>query len=109
MTVSGGKPTLWGEFLFEVLTACKEAGLHTAVQTVGNYPFSQIEALLPLVNQRMVDVKTADASKFEEYVGRDLESVFAHIERLTHEGCSVVARTPVIGGFNDTRSASQVL
>jgi pyruvate formate lyase activating enzyme len=43
VTISGGEPLMFPEYLVELLALCKQAGIHTAVDTSG---FAEKETLL---------------------------------------------------------------
>src|SRR6056297_2787153 len=46
VTISGGEPTLQLEFVYELLARCKEAGIHTAIDTSGYVVRGEFEKLL---------------------------------------------------------------
>ena len=47
VTFSGGECMLQIEFLTKILKACKENGIHTAVDTAGHVPFEFFERIIP--------------------------------------------------------------
>lgn len=57
VTFSGGEPLLQAEALARTLEECKRMGLHTAVDTAGNVPFSCFEAVLPYTDLFLYDIK----------------------------------------------------
>lgn len=57
VTFSGGECLLQVEALEELLRGCKDAGIHTAVDTAGNVPWSTIERVLPYVDLFLYDIK----------------------------------------------------
>ena len=50
VTLSGGEPLLQKDFAAEILRLCREAGIHTAVETTGLVPWETFEALEGLVD-----------------------------------------------------------
>ena len=47
VTFSGGECMLQIDFLTGILKACKENGIHTAVDTAGHVPYERFEQILP--------------------------------------------------------------
>ena len=50
VTLSGGECMLQIDFLLELLKACKEKGVHTAVDTAGHVPYEYFERILPFAD-----------------------------------------------------------
>jgi pyruvate formate lyase activating enzyme len=103
VTLSGGEPALQNDFARAILAACKEAGIHTAIQTAGNYPFALLESLLPHLDMVMYDIKGYSHGIFEWFVHGDRELIFDNLKRLatTFQG-TLAVRTPCVGSVNDT-------
>ncbi len=96
MTFSGGEPLWQREFLGEVLAGCREAGIHTAVDTCLAVAWPEIEAVRPLVDLFLVDLKhTHDPSVQPKLV-------IANTRRLADTGARVWLRIPLIPGWNDS-------
>lgn len=102
MTVSGGEPALQKEFLAALIIGAKERGIHTAVETAGNYPFCNIEPSLPYIDLVLFDVKAFSPEIYQRYIHGDREVILDTLSRLDAAGKRIIARTPVIGGVNDT-------
>jgi hypothetical protein len=62
VTFSGGESMLQIDFLEAALAACRENGLHTAVDTAGNVPYSYFERVLPYTDLFLFDLKHIDPS-----------------------------------------------
>lgn len=103
VTLSGGEPMLQPEFTKEILRRCKEEGLHTAVQTAGNVPFSHLSALAPYLDMIMYDIKGFAPSIYQWHIHGDRERIFENLRKLdeTFDG-TLAVRTPVVGSVNDT-------
>jgi pyruvate formate lyase activating enzyme len=105
VTFSGGEPVLQSEFAAELLAACKKHGLHTALQTAGNYPYERLEFLLPHLDLIMYDIKGYSPEIYQWFVKGDRERVFENLWRLNEEFPGALAvRTPCVGGVNDTEA-----
>ena len=102
ITLSGGEFLGQHEFAAELLKACKEYGLHTAVESTANAPWEKIEAVLPYIDLYLMDVKHMDSAKHKEYTGVSNELILENAKRIADSGVELIIRTPVIPGFNDT-------
>lgn len=104
VTLSGGEVLAQADFARDLLRACKEAGLHTAIETAGSLPYSEIEKLLPYLDLVLMDIKHMDARKHKEYTGVSNERILSNARTLAESGTPLIIRTPVIPGFNDSES-----
>ena len=103
VTLSGGEPVLQPEFSLEILVRCKAEGIHTAIETAGNIPWEDLEALLPFTDLIMMDLKHMDSGKHRDAVGVPNERLLANARRLvTQTNKPILFRIPVIPGVNDT-------
>lgn len=101
VTLSGGEPLQQSEFAAAILSGCRAAGLHTAVETNLSWPWDRIEALLPLIDLVLFDIKSLDPIRHREWTGASNERILENAARLAREPVPLVVRTPVIVGFND--------
>jgi len=99
VTLSGGEPLLQPDFCAALAGRCREAGVHLIVDTAGDVPFASFEQLLGVTDCFYFDVKTHETGYGA--IGGDGKRVYDNLKRLTGL-CRVVARIPVIPGFNDT-------
>lgn len=101
VTVSGGEPLLQADFCAEILRLCKEAGIHTAVETAGNVPWENFLKVLPFCDLFLYDVKVMDEDKHRELTGSDNKLILANAEKLRALKKDILFRTPVVPGYND--------
>ncbi len=106
VTFSGGECMLQIDFLSEILRECKTEGIHTAVDTAGNVPFSYFERILPFTDLFLYDIKAISAEKHKEGTGTDNARILENAKRLS-EKSKILFRIPVIGGFNDSETEMQ--
>ena len=102
VTFSGGECMLQIEFLTEVLKACNEKGIHTAVDTAGHVPFESFERIIPYTDLFLYDVKCFDSDKHRQHTGVGNELILANLERLLKTDKAVWVRIPIIPSINDT-------
>jgi pyruvate formate lyase activating enzyme len=101
ITISGGEPLAQSGFVMQLLERCKGKGLHTALDTTGYGPWTDLEALLPLIDLLLFDIKQLDSGEHERTTGRGNELILENLEKAAHR-CAVWLRIPLIAGFNDS-------
>jgi pyruvate formate lyase activating enzyme len=101
VTVTGGECMIQPDFLYAVLAGCKEAGIHTAVDTAGNVPWEYFERILPVTDMFLYDVKAASPEVHHELTGADNNRIIANLRELCIRGLRVWVRVPYVPGFND--------
>ncbi len=104
VTISGGEPLAHFEFTRELLAAAKADGIHTAVETSGFAPRERIEAVLPLVDLWLWDVK-APPSLHEKLVGCPAEPILDNLAFIAANGAKIILRCPLVPGVNDSDEA----
>ena len=102
VTFSGGECMLQIDFLEEILKACKENGIHTAVDTAGHVPFEYFERIIPYTDLFLYDVKCFDSDKHQRYTGVPNELILSNLKRLLEAGKTIWVRIPIIPTFNDS-------
>ncbi len=102
VTFSGGEPLLQAEFLLALLGACREQGIHTAVDTTGFAPFSVLEAAAPLTDAFLYDLKLMDNGQHLEDTGVPNSGILSNLSRLARGHQNITVRVPIIPGITDT-------
>jgi pyruvate formate lyase activating enzyme len=102
VTLSGGEPLASPVFASDLLSLCKDAGFHTAVETCGHVPWGTLEGVLPFLDMVLFDVKHMDPHQHEKGTGVSNECILDNLDRLGQTGVEVVIRVPIIPGFNDS-------
>ena len=102
ITLSGGEVLCQAEFAAELLRACKDNGLHTAIESAASMPYETIERLLPYLDLYLLDIKHMNSEKHKEYTAVGNERILENARRIAESGVELIVRTPVIPGFNDT-------
>lgn len=100
VTFSGGEPMLQPDFLKELLTLCKEAEIHTAVDTAGCVPYSHFETILPVADLFLFDIKAYDSRVHKALTGVPNQLILENLTCLTQAGKDVIVRIPCIKGAN---------
>lgn len=102
VTFSGGECMLQIDFLEEILKACKQNGIHTAVDTAGNVPFEYFDRILPHTNLFLYDVKCFDSERHKLFTGVGNELILDNLKRLLELRAPVWVRIPIIPSVNDS-------
>lgn len=102
VTISGGEPFLQQDLLHEVLPALKASGINVAIETCLHVSWGHIEPHLKHIDVFLADLKHLDTGKFKEYTGGDATRVTDNFQRLNESGAAIIARIPVIPGFNNS-------
>jgi pyruvate formate lyase activating enzyme len=104
VTFSGGEPLYQPEFLLTVLDACREAYIHTAIETSAHADPKLVSDVAELVDWIFVDLKHMSNTAHRSGTGVNNELILSNLERLAslRRGAHVVVRIPVIPGFNDS-------
>lgn len=100
VTISGGEPLSQSDFVRLLLEECKREGLHTALDTSGYGPWADLEALLPLVDLLLFDIKHLDSGEHRRTTGVGNERILANLAEAAKR-TPVWLRIPLIVGFND--------
>lgn len=101
VTFSGGEPLCYPTFLAACLEACREKGLHTAVDTSGFASKKVAGDIARLADVLLYDLKHMDAAAHKEHTGVDNERILDNLRTLSGEGAEIWIRFPLIPGFND--------
>lgn len=103
LTLSGGESLCQPAFARDLLRAAYEAGITTAMESMGCADYSVIEELLPYLDQYLLDIKHMDPQKHQEFTGRSNELMLENAKKIAVSGMTELSiRIPVIPGFNDT-------
>lgn len=101
VTFSGGEPLMQPDFLLELLVMCREAGIHTAVDTSGFAGENVFSEITRNTDMLLFDLKTADSEKHSAFTGSGNETILKNLKSLVSPLPELVIRIPLIPGFND--------
>jgi pyruvate formate lyase activating enzyme len=104
VTLSGGEPTLHHDYVAELLVRLKNEGIHTALQTCGEFslePFCR--DLLPHLDLICFDLKLINARLHRHYTGRDNGTILANLRALAPRAPRrLIVRVPLVPGITAT-------
>jgi pyruvate formate lyase activating enzyme len=102
VTFSGGDPLQQAEFVGAVAGRLRALGIHTAVESSLFARWEAVEALLPVVDLFIVDLKLADPARHTALTGQDNAPILANARRLAAalaDPGRLLFRVPLIPGF----------
>ena len=102
VTFSGGEPLVQSAFLKEILTACRENGVHTAIETTGMTDTEMLLETAELLDLVFYDVKHMDDETHREITGASNKKILSNLAALAEIHDNIVVRIPVIPGINDS-------
>ncbi len=101
VTFSGGECMLQIDFLENICRLCREAGIHTAIDTAGCVPWAHFQRIMPVASLFLYDVKAIDPQVHRRLTGADNGVILSNLEKLLDTGTRVWVRVPCVPGGND--------
>ncbi|MFI8071677.1 pyruvate formate-lyase-activating protein [Streptomyces sp. NPDC086033] len=101
VTVTGGEPLLQPAFTGEILRRCKEAGLHTALDTSGFLGARATDELLADTDLVLLDIKSFDVNTYRHLTGGELGPTLNFATRLDRLGIPMWIRYVLVPGWTD--------
>ncbi len=95
----GGEPSLRYEFIQEFRDICGPDWKLT-IETALNVPKKNVEALLPVIDYWIVDVKDMNPEIYKAYTGKENKQVLENLELLRGISDKVMIRIPSIPEYN---------
>ncbi len=101
VTFGGGEPCLRPQFIREFRGLCGpewQLNLETSL----NVPIANVEALLPVVNTLIIDIKDMNPDIYHDYTGQSNALVLENLRLITDSGRQndCIVRIPLIPGYN---------
>ncbi|MEV6503759.1 pyruvate formate-lyase-activating protein [Streptomyces prunicolor] len=109
VTVTGGEPLLQPAFTAEVLRRCKEAGLHTALDTSGFLGARATDQLLADTDLVLLDIKSFDVTTYRKLTGGELAPTLTFATRLDRLGVPMWIRYVLVPGWTDDAESVDAL
>ena len=104
VTLGGGEVTAQPEAAINLLQACKQEGLHTAIETCGYTKKETILRFAEYVDLFLFDLKHIDSDRHFELTGVRNEMILENLEELIMKRNHVKVRMPMLKGINDSEA-----
>ena len=99
VTLSGGEVLMQAAFATRFLTRLRRLGVHTAIETAGDAPFSRLLPLARQCDEVLFDLKIMQARRAQQHIKINMPRVRDNFRRLVAEGIRVIPRLPLIPGY----------
>ena len=101
VTFGGGEPALRPQFISEFRRLCGRAW-QLNLETSLNVPWANVEALLPVANALIIDIKDMNPDIYRRYTGRSNDHVLDNLRLIARAGrqSDCLIRIPLIPGYN---------
>jgi pyruvate formate lyase activating enzyme len=107
VTLSGGEAMAQPEFVLALLHEAKARRINTAMETCGHYGWDGLRQACKLLGSLIFDIKSMDSARHKAFTGVGNELILKNFQRVCEEfpDLTLLVRTPVIPGFNDTEES----
>ena len=103
VTLSGGEPLAQPDFVLKFLKLCKEAYIHTAIETSLHVPRNILQNVLFKADYIICDIKIMDDSQHKALIGVSNKLILDNLAFLLKSSKPVLVRMPLIPSVNDGR------
>lgn len=100
-TLSGGEPLMQDRFAARLLAAAKEMGVHTTIETNGQYGDRLSDAEVDTIDLVMLGIKTFDPERHRALTGQDNAPTLAFARRLAARRRPIWIRFVLVPGLTD--------
>ena len=100
VTLSGGEPLMQSSAAAAILAGCKAAGVHTALETSGFADWRAFEAVLPVTDLFLFDLKGMDEDTHVKNTGVSNRAIIENARSLAAAGAEIRFRMPYVPGMN---------
>jgi len=99
VTLSGGEPLLQSEFALAVIKACKQLGLHTAIDTSGAVSLEKARNAISAADLILLDIKSIIDKTCRELTGQGNRNALATLEYCEAHHKDVWIRHVLVPGW----------
>ncbi|WP_446898443.1 glycyl-radical enzyme activating protein [Clostridium sp. LBM24168] len=109
LTLSGGEPLFQSKFAIFILKEAKYRKINCAIETSGFVKWEVLDEACRYLDNVLYDIKSMNNKKHKQFIGVSNELILENFSRMCrkYRNLPVLARTPVIPGFNDTKEDIQ--
>ncbi|QXM05100.1 choline TMA-lyase-activating enzyme [Crassaminicella indica] len=103
VTLGGGEVTMQPEFAANLLMACKQEGINTAIETCGYAKLESILKIAEFTDLFLYDLKHIDSERHYKLTGVRNERILENLKELLRRRYNVKIRMPLLKGVNDSK------
>ena len=101
VTLTGGEPLMQPDFCREFFRLCREAGIHTALDTAGSVYNEKTLSVLDFTDLVLLDIKALQPELCRAVCGSDGRNALRLLDELERRGIDVWIRHVVVPGLTD--------
>jgi pyruvate formate lyase activating enzyme len=106
VTLSGGEVmTMDSDYILSLVKKLHREGVDVTIDTCGQAPYSNYEAILPYVHTWLYDIKVIDNEKHKKYIGMGNSLILSNLTELAKSGARIYIRIPVVREVNGDRGS----
>ena len=106
VTLSGGEVmTMDSDYILSLVKKLHREGVDVTIDTCGQAPYSNYEAILPYVHTWLYDIKVIDNEKHKKYIGMGNSLILSNLTELAKSGARIYIRIPVVSEVNGDRGS----
>lgn len=109
LTLTGGEVLQQADFAAALADAARHEGIHVAVETAGQASTERFLDFISHVDLLLFDFKHIDGQKHLEGTGVDNGLILKNLKAAVASGKPLIARIPVIPGFNDSAEEAKAM
>lgn len=109
VTVSGGEPTVYGSALVNLLQQMKQEGISTALETCGYFDAALLDALVPVTDLFLWDVKDTDDGRHRRNTGVSNQTILQNLRQADALGAKTILRCILVKTVNLNRAHLQAV
>lgn len=110
LTMGGGEILSQGEFVYEVLKACRERGISTAIESCAYGSWEWLKKIISVTDTIHLDLKATRSETHRQITGVENGRILENLRRTdallqdpAYQGKTFIIRMPIIPGMNDSQ------
>jgi pyruvate formate lyase activating enzyme len=100
VTFSGGEPLIWSAELLPLIKRLCGGNISVNVETAGNINWENFEIISDYIDEFLFDIKCISEDLHKSGTGSSNKLILENFDKLYNLSKNIVARIPVIPGFN---------
>ena len=106
VTLSGGEVMAMDtDYILRLVRRLHREGIRIAIDTCGQAPYGNFEAILPYVDTWLYDIKVIDDGKHKKYMGTGNRLILDNLVKLAAAGAKIYIRIPTVMEVNGDRES----
>ncbi|MGN2370744.1 choline TMA-lyase-activating enzyme [Clostridium cagae] len=102
VTLGGGEVLMQPEAACNLLMACKQEGINTAIETCGYAKLESVLKVAEFTDLFLFDIKHIDSDRHFQLTGVRNEQILGNLKELIRRKYNVKIRMPLLKGVNDS-------